>query len=85
MTDYTPSQVRRLLAEYRGRRNSDLEQALRILPFERAQILFMTVCLENWRNGAHDWPEKVGDYWGSGGRSPRDGVLLTQRDRGGQR
>ncbi len=72
MTDtvYTPNQVQRLLAErQRGwRDNSDLEQALRALPFCDVQILFMTVCMGSWRNGAKpdEWQEQVADWWGIG-------------------
>ena len=50
---------------------SDIEQALKALPFRDAQILFMTVCLGegSWRNGTkrYNWREKVGDYWGISG------------------
>ncbi len=50
---------------------SDLEQAMRALPFHHAQILFMTLCLGegSWRNGMkrYNWREKVGDFWGVSG------------------
>jgi hypothetical protein len=53
---------------------SDIEQAMRALPFERMQILFMTVCLgeSSWRNGMkrYDWRTKVADWWG---RTSRNG------------
>jgi hypothetical protein len=54
-----------------------LEQALRNLPFERMQILFMTICLgeSRWRhigdsNGDGEtkrfaWRKRVGEWWGS--------------------
>ncbi len=47
---------------------SDLEQAMRALPYRDGQILWMTLCLGggSWRNGMkpYNWREKVGDFWG---------------------
>ena len=47
---------------------ADIETAIQNLPFQDAQILFMTVCLGegSWRNGTkrYNWRERVGDYWG---------------------
>ncbi len=47
---------------------SDLEQAMRNLPFQHAQILWMTVCEgeSSSRNGTkrYSWREKVADWWG---------------------
>jgi len=47
---------------------SDIEQAMRALPYRDGQILFMAVCQgeSSWRNGMkrYNWREKVGDYWG---------------------
>ena len=47
---------------------SDIEQAMRALPFQHAAILWMTVCEGegSWRNGMkrYNWREKVGDFWG---------------------
>lgn len=47
---------------------SDIEQAMRALPFQHEKILWMSVCLGegNWRNGMkrYNWREKVGDFWG---------------------
>ena len=47
---------------------ADIEIAMRNLPFQHAQILFMTLCLGggSWRNGMkpYNWREKVGDYFG---------------------
>ncbi len=60
-----------------ARLKSDLEQALRSLPFERMQILFMTICLgeSSWRhvgnsNGDGEtkrfaWRKRIGEWWGS--------------------
>ncbi len=70
MTAYTPTQIRCLLAGHQRmstcRLKADLEQAMRSLPFERMQILFMAVCLGRWRNRMtpDHWLEKVGDWWG---------------------
>jgi hypothetical protein len=47
---------------------------MRALPFERMQILFMTICMgeSDWRNGMkrYDWRTKVADWWG---RTSRNG------------
>ena len=47
---------------------SDIEQAMKALPFHHAAILWMTVCEGegSWRNGIkrYNWREKVGDFWG---------------------
>ncbi len=60
---------------------ADLEQALRALPFDRMQILFMTICLgeSSWRNGTkrYDWRRRVADWWG---RSGGDRYTMTPGD-----
>lgn len=53
---------------------SDIEQAMRALPFNWEKIVFAELCLgggrqelsTGWRNGMsrHNWREKVGDFWG---------------------
>lgn len=51
---------------------SDIEQAMRNLPFNWEKITFAVLCLgggkegTSWRNGmsVYNWREKVGDFWG---------------------
>ena len=66
---------------------SDIEQALRSLPFRDAQILFMTVCLGegSWCNGMkrYNWREKGGDFFGITGGDVRkvvDGAIKEMCD-----
>jgi len=52
---------------------SDIEQAMKALPFNWEKITFAVLCLggnekqgTSWRNGMsqYNWREKVGDFWG---------------------
>ena len=51
---------------------SDIEQAMRNLPYNWEKITFAVLCLgggkegTSWRNGmsVYNWREKVGDFWG---------------------
>ena len=53
---------------------SDIEAAMRALPFNWEKVVFAELCLgggredlrTGWRNGMsrHNWREKVGDFWG---------------------
>ncbi len=52
---------------------SDIEQAMRALPYNWEKITFAVLCLggneeerTSWRNGMsqYNWREKVGDFWG---------------------
>jgi hypothetical protein len=50
---------------------SDIEQAMRALPFQHEKILWMVVCEgeSSWRNGMkrYSWRAKVADWWGRAG------------------
>ena len=47
---------------------SDIDQAMKALPFQHEKILFMTVCQgeSSWRNGMrrYNWRRQVADWWG---------------------
>ncbi len=52
---------------------ADIEQAMRVLPYNWEKITFAVLCLggnekegTSWRNGMsqYNWREKVGDFWG---------------------
>ena len=57
---------------------SDIEQAMRALPFQHEKILWMTVCEgeSSWRNGIkrYDWRRRVADWWGRAGGDERYGL-----------
>ena len=61
---------------------SDVEVAMRLLPFNWEKIVFAELCLgggredlrTGWRNGMsrHHWREKVGGFWGLKAREVKE-------------
>lgn len=61
---------------------SDIEIAMRLLPFNWEKIVFAELCLgggredlrTGWRNGMsrHHWREKVGGFWGLTAREVKE-------------